>query len=89
MSSTRQNLQELAVEFSQMAMPQLDKPAIMAWNRLSLSLGDMVVQYEREILGEREARDKALAALRAKNEAMGVLFDRLRAAGIDYSDLVP
>jgi len=39
--------------------------------------------------GEREARHRAEAALRSKDAAMQVLFDRLRAAGDDCSDLIP
>lgn len=39
--------------------------------------------------GEREARHNADAALRSKDAAMSVLFDRMRAAGVDFSDLIP
>jgi hypothetical protein len=39
-------------------------------------------------LSEREERDKLSRALAAKDEAMGELFRRLDAAGVDYSDLV-
>lgn len=38
--------------------------------------------------GEREAREKCAAALIEKDKAMGVLFDRLRGAGVDFSDLI-
>lgn len=41
----------------------------------------------RIIDSERDARDKASNALRKKDEAMGVLFDRLNKAGVDCSDL--
>jgi hypothetical protein len=49
-------------------------------------------QYERmrrERDGEREARRKYEAALTTKDKAMGVLFERLNAAGVDCSDLIP
>lgn len=39
--------------------------------------------------GEREARHKSDAALRMKADAMNILFDRMRAAGVDFSDLIP
>lgn len=42
-----------------------------------------------ELDGEREARHKTDAALRMKEDAMQVLFDRLRTAGVDFSDLIP
>lgn len=38
--------------------------------------------------GEREARDRCMMALREKDKAMGVLFERLRVAGVDCSDLI-
>ena len=44
---------------------------------------------EREIASEREARGKLESAYRAKDTAMGVLFERLSAAGVDCSDLLP
>lgn len=40
------------------------------------------------VISEREARHKLEAALTAKDKAMGVLFERLSAAGVDYSDLI-
>ena len=46
-------------------------------------------RLERERDGEREARHKADAALRMKEDAMQVLFDRMRSAGVDFSDLIP
>jgi hypothetical protein len=39
-------------------------------------------RLERVALSEREAREKAEKALAAKDRAMGVLFDRLSAAGV-------
>jgi len=45
--------------------------------------------YKNMLEGEREARIRLDAACRQKDEAMGVLFDRLNAAGVDYSDLLP
>lgn len=43
---------------------------------------------QAEIEGEREARNRLDNALRAKDAAMGELFKRLSAAGVDYSDLL-
>jgi hypothetical protein len=39
--------------------------------------------------GEREARWKCETALTEKDKTMGVLFDRMRAAGVDFEDLIP
>ena len=39
--------------------------------------------------GEREARHKCEVAMRANDAAMGVMWNRLAAAGVDCSDLVP
>ncbi|MCC2649901.1 MAG: hypothetical protein K0R61_13 [Microvirga sp.] len=53
---------------------------------------DAIAAIERLIAerdGEREARHKVEKALAAKDEAMGVLFERLAAAGVDCSDLIP
>jgi hypothetical protein len=47
-----------------------------------------LTRLNREIASEYEARCKCREALRRKDTAMGVLFERLRAAGIDYSDLI-
>lgn len=55
-------------------------------NVLAMALQD-IAELARTVLGERDARDKAMAALRSKDEAMGVLFDRLRRAGVDCTDL--
>lgn len=41
-----------------------------------------------ELDNEREARRKLDMALRQKDQAMSVLFERMLAAGIDYSDLI-
>jgi hypothetical protein len=41
-----------------------------------------------ELDSERREREKLSRALRQKDEAMGVLFDRLAKAGVDCSDLV-
>lgn len=49
-------------------------------------------QIERLITernAEREARWKCEKALAEKDQAMNVLFGRLKAAGVDFSDLVP
>lgn len=40
------------------------------------------------IAGEQEARFKCERALSGKDAAMGVLFERLRVAGVDCSDLI-
>lgn len=47
-----------------------------------------IVQLRRELCSEREERQKLVTALRQKDEAMGVLFDRLAKAGVDCSDLI-
>lgn len=41
-----------------------------------------------ELDGERESRIRLDNALRQKDEAMGVLFERLNKAGVDCSDLI-
>lgn len=43
----------------------------------------------REVEGERDARRKCEVALRGKDAAMDVLFDRLAKVGVDCSDLIP
>lgn len=53
---------------------------------------DIDAHFQRlnfRIISEEEQRHKFDAALRAKDEAMSVLFQRLQAHGIDYSDLIP
>lgn len=42
-----------------------------------------------ELDGERRQRDLLDKALRSKDAAMGVLFQRLHKAGIDTGDLIP
>ncbi len=44
------------------------------------------LQADRD--NERDARWKCEAALIEKDKAMSVLFDRLRDAGVDFSDLI-
>ena len=44
--------------------------------------------YKALLKNERESRRRLDAALRQKDEAMAVLFDRLKASGVDYSDLI-
>lgn len=56
-------------------------------NVLTMALDD-IAELARIINGERDARQKYEVALRAKDAAMGVLFDRLTAVGIDCSDLI-
>lgn len=53
------------------------------------SAEDRITQLTNERDGEREAREKVSAALRDKDAAMTILFERLRAAGVDVSDLIP
>lgn len=43
---------------------------------------------ERVVLSEREERQKCSDALRAKDAAMNLLFERLVKAGVDCSDLI-
>jgi len=43
---------------------------------------------QREVLGEREVREKIERAYRKQDTAMGILFERLNKAGIDFSDLI-
>jgi len=65
-----------------------DRKSIDEVRRL-MNAEDRALALERVILGEREVSQRLTAALRAKDEAMGVLFERLRAAGVDCSDLIP
>ncbi len=54
-------------------------------------VADQAAEIERlrnEVEGEREGRNRLDKALRQKDEAMGVLFDRLAKAGVDCSDLI-
>lgn len=62
----------------------------MIWNEADRreALEQELVQGTRERDGEREAREKIEAAYRKQDTAMGVLFDRLNAAGVDCSDLI-
>ena len=64
-----------------------DRKSIDEVRRL-MNAEDRALSLERVILGQREDRQKLVDALRAKDAAMGVLFERLRAAGVDCSDLV-
>lgn len=48
----------------------------------------MIFRLERELDGEREARHKLEIALREKDKAMQILFERLQKAGVDCSDLI-
>ena len=50
---------------------------------------DQVGRLIAERDGEREARWKSDAALRQRDAAMTVLYNRLDKAGVDYSDLIP
>lgn len=49
--------------------------------RRLMNAEDRCRSLERVVLSERAAREKCAAALRAKDDAMGVMFDRLKAAG--------
>ncbi len=64
-----------------------DKASIDEVRRL-MNLADRCASLDRVILGERKERQKCSDALRAKDAAMGVLFERLNAAGVDCSDLI-
>lgn len=57
-------------------------------NVLTMALQD-IQKLGRAIVSEQEARFKLDAALRQKDDAMGKLFERMKAAGVDYSDLIP
>jgi hypothetical protein len=48
-----------------------------------------IEQLQQEVIGEREARQKLETAYRKQDAAMGVLWERLTAAGVDCSDLIP
>lgn len=47
-----------------------------------------VTQLGEELEAERAARDRLNEVLTQKDNAMGVLFDRMKAAGVDYDDLI-
>jgi hypothetical protein len=49
----------------------------------------VITQLVNERDGEREARERCSAALRTKDDAVGVLIARLQKAGDDCSDLIP
>jgi hypothetical protein len=53
------------------------------------SLANTIARLRAERDSERKGRQKCEAALRDKDKAMGVLFERLSAAGVDCSDLIP
>lgn len=57
-------------------------------NILVMALED-IQRLGRMLESEIDARNKCMAALRGKDQAMDVLFARLRKAGVDYSDLIP
>lgn len=48
-----------------------------------------IAGLQRELAAEREERQKYQTAFGMKDRAMGILFDRLHAAGVDCSDLIP
>lgn len=48
-----------------------------------------IEDLQRRLDSEIDARNNCMAALRGKDEAMSVLFDRLHRAGVDTSDLIP
>lgn len=56
-------------------------------NVLTMALED-IQRLGRAGDSERDARNKLDAALRRKDAAMSVMFNRLDKAGIDYSDLI-
>lgn len=57
-------------------------------NPVCMEAADEIERLRREIASEREAHGKTTAALRGKDEAMGILFQRAQAGGVDLSDLV-
>lgn len=62
--------------------------AAQARNVLVMALED-IQRLARELESERDAREKLDRCLREKDTAMRVLFDRLKKAGVDCSDLIP
>lgn len=65
------------------------EPAILELGRAVIaSIDILAAQLRNERDGEREAREKCQNALRRKDEAMGILWDRLNKAGVDCSDLI-
>lgn len=63
--------------------------ALLAQSAEVERLREALEQMRKERDGEREAREHTSAALRGKDEAMGVLFKRLQSAGVDCDDLMP
>lgn len=57
-------------------------------DRVVEQLGGQIERLKADRDSEREARQKSDDALTGKDKAMGVLFQRLDAAGIYYSDLI-
>lgn len=56
-------------------------------NFVAMALGD-IGKLAAELESEQNERRKLDRALREKDAAMGVLFDRLSKAGVDCSDLI-
>jgi len=67
---------------------ELMRTSELPHNRMA-TLEEEIDMLKGEIASERDARHKSQDALRRKDEAMGILFERLRAAGVDCSDLIP
>ena len=67
----------------------LDPETITALCKEHESMKAELEQARNDVVSEREAKHKLEAALRDKDGAMGVLFDRLHKAGVDVSDLIP
>ncbi|WIY54115.1 hypothetical protein O9Z70_06235 [Devosia sp. YIM 151766] len=68
------------------------RPADFPFDDLNFTLGQAAAtigQMANDRASERDEVAKLSRALRQKDEAMGVLFQRMRDAGVDYSDLIP
>lgn len=62
------------------------RKAFAAFNGLGK---DIINRLIAELEAERCEREKLSKGMRSKDEAMGVLFQRLAAANVDCSDLIP
>ncbi len=63
-----------------------DKKSVDEVKRL-MNLEDRARALDNVVLSEREEHYKCLNALREKDKAMCILFERLNKAGVDCSDL--
>jgi hypothetical protein len=69
------------------------REAFAAYRGLGKSIIERMIgeieDLRRTVAGERESRERTQSALRSKDAAMSVLFERMRTAGVEYSDLIP